>query len=88
MTAIDRVRRAALGTAQWVSRRPVTEPALPRLALSSWVSALDTGGEVRRRVMITAFRNRTWIEWAVYAACQLRRLGGATVALTGVDYPW
>ena len=78
MTAIDRVRRAALGTAQWVSRRTVTEPALPRLALSSWVSALDTGGEVRRRVMITAFRNRTWIEWAVYAACQLRRLGVAT----------
>jgi hypothetical protein len=28
--------------------------------------------------MITAFRNRTWIEWAVYAACQLRRLGVAT----------
>jgi hypothetical protein len=28
--------------------------------------------------MVTAFRNRTWIEWAVYAACQLRRLGVAT----------
>lgn len=78
MTSIDRVRRAVVGTAQWVSRRPVTEPALPRLALSSWTSALRAGGDVRRRVMVTAFRNRTWIEWAVYAACQLRRLGVAT----------
>ena len=28
--------------------------------------------------MLTAFRNHTWIEWAVYAACQLRRRGVAT----------
>ena len=28
--------------------------------------------------MVAAFRNRTWIEWAVYATCQLRRLGVAT----------
>jgi hypothetical protein len=28
--------------------------------------------------MVTAVRNQTWIEWAVYAACQLRRLGVAT----------
>jgi Capsule polysaccharide biosynthesis protein len=74
---MERVRRAVRGTAQWVSRRRVTEPALPRLALSNWTSALG-GGDVRRRVMVTAFRNQTWIEWAVYAACQLRRLGVAT----------
>ena len=58
---------------------PITEPALPRLALSSWTAELGSGARsVRRRVMMTAFRNRTWIEWAVYAACQLRRLGVAT----------
>jgi hypothetical protein len=56
----------------------VTEPALPRLALSNWTFGLSAGSGVRRRVMIAAFRNRTWIEWAVYAACQLRRLGVAT----------
>jgi hypothetical protein len=33
---------------------------------------------VRRSVVIGAFRNRTWVEWAVYATCQLRRLGVAT----------
>lgn len=78
MKAIRRLQRAVVGTAQWVGRRRITEPALPRLALSSWTSALVPAGEVHRRVMVAAFRNRTWIEWAVYAACQLRRLGIAT----------
>ncbi len=77
MRAARRLRRALVGAAQWAGGRPVTEPVLPRLALSSWTSALRTGG-VRRRVLVTAFRNRTWIEWAVYAACQLRRIGVAT----------
>ncbi|HSD29232.1 MAG TPA: hypothetical protein VLL75_18160 [Vicinamibacteria bacterium] len=74
---VRRLRRALVGTAQWAGGRPITEPALPRLALSSWTRALRSGG-VRRRVLVTAFRNRTWIEWAVYAACQLRRIGVAT----------
>ncbi len=77
MSAVRRLRRALVGTAQWAGGRPITEPAFPRLALSSWTSVLRSGG-VRRRVLVTAFRNRTWIEWAVYAACQLRRIGVAT----------
>jgi len=76
---IDRLRRAVVGTAQWMGHRPITEPALPRLALSRWVADVRAqGGAVRRHVLMTAFRNRTWIEWAVYATCQLRRLGVAT----------
>lgn len=71
----QRLRSAALGAAQWARRQPITEPALPRLALASWTSALAGASPVRGRVLIGAFRNRTWIEWAVYAACQLRRLG-------------
>jgi hypothetical protein len=78
VSAVRRFRSALLGAAQWARRLPITEPALPRLALAGWTKALDTGGAVRRRVMIAAFRNRTWIEWAVYASCQLRRLGVAT----------
>jgi hypothetical protein len=70
-----RLQRALVGMAQWVGRQRVTEPALPRLALASWTSALPSNGDVRGRVMIMAFRNQTWIEWAVYAACQLRRIG-------------
>jgi hypothetical protein len=75
--AIHRLRRAAVGVAQWMRGREITETALPRLALTSWTSAL-TATEVRRHVMLTAFRNPTWIEWAVYAACQLRQRGVAT----------
>jgi hypothetical protein len=78
VTAARRLRSAVLGTAQWARRQPITEPALPRLALAGWTLALDPRSPVRRRVMVAAFRNRTWIEWAVYAACQLRRLGVAT----------
>jgi hypothetical protein len=74
----NRLQRALVGVAQWAGRRRVTEPVFPRLALASWTSALPRGGAVRGRVMMMAFRNRTWIEWAVYATCQLRRLGIAT----------
>jgi hypothetical protein len=76
--ALGRLGRTLRGAAEFVGRRPITEPVLPRLALASWTSSLQSRSEVRRRVMVTAFRNRTWIEWAVYAACQLRRLGVAT----------
>lgn len=78
MNAIERLSRAVKGVAQWVGQRPITEPAFPRLALDSWRAELKGAPPVRRRVMLTAFRNRTWIEWAVYAACHLRRLGVAT----------
>jgi hypothetical protein len=78
VSLLRRLRRTLVGAAQWIVRRPVTEPALPRLALSSWTSSLSGGSAVRRRLLLTAFRNQTWIEWAVYAACQLRRLGVAS----------
>lgn len=81
MKAFDRAQRAVKGTLQWAGRRRITEPAFPRLALESWVSELAGAPPVRRRLMVTAFRNRTWIEWAAYAACQLRRIGVATTLL-------
>ena len=94
MNTLDRLQRAVRGTAEWVGRRPITEPVLPRLALSSWTETLRARSEpVRRHVLMTAFRNRTWIEWAVYATCQLRRLGVATTLVySGSEvrrvYPW
>ncbi|HEY6548289.1 MAG TPA: hypothetical protein VI589_10295, partial [Vicinamibacteria bacterium] len=66
MSAISRLGRAVRGTAEWVGRRPITEPVLPRLALSSWTASLGAESPpVRRHVLVTALRNRTWIEWAV-----------------------
>lgn len=81
MRALDRAQRSMKGALQWARRRPITEPAFPRVALESWLAQLADPPPVRRRVMVTAFRNRTWVEWAVYAACQLRRLGVATTLL-------
>jgi hypothetical protein len=78
MKVVRRLGHTALGMAQWMGRREITRPALPRLALANWTSTLGTAANVRGRVMVMAFRNRTWIEWAVYATCQLRRLGIAT----------
>jgi len=48
----------------------------PRLALEQWRAAIanfEPGS--KGRVLIVAFRNRTWIEWAVFAACSIYRLG-------------
>lgn len=78
MSAAGPLQRTVIGVAQWLGGQAITEPALPRLALSSWTGSLADAPPIRRRVVVTAFRNRTWVEWAVYAACQLRRLGVAT----------
>lgn len=78
MNAIQRFSRTVKGVVQWMGQRPITEPAFPRLALDSWRAELKAAPPVKGRVMMTAFRNRTWIEWAVYATCHLRRLGVAT----------
>lgn len=60
--------------------------AFPRLALQSWTASLSDPTPVRRRVLLTAFRNHTWIEWAIYAACQLRRRGvAATLVYSGAE---
>jgi hypothetical protein len=75
---IRQLPRTLRGVAQWLGRRPITEPTGAWLALSNWTAALRSAPGVRGRVMVAAFRNQTWIEWAVYAACQLRRLGLAT----------
>ena len=94
MSTLDRLQRAVRGTAEWVGRQPITEPVLPRLALSSWTATVRAQSPpVRKAVLVTAFRNRTWIEWAVYATCQLRRLGVATTLVySGSEvrrvYPW
>lgn len=48
----------------------------PRLALEHWraaIAGVEPGS--KGRVLIVAFRNRTWIEWAVFAACAIYRLG-------------
>ena len=44
-------------------------------AVRGWLAALGPVPPPKARVLITALRNSTWMEWAVYCACVIRRLG-------------
>jgi hypothetical protein len=52
-----------------------------RLAIERWLRALGQVPPERGRVLITALRSRTWVEWAAYAACVLRRRGWSCTLL-------
>ena len=51
------------------------EAVTPVQAARSWLAALGSVPPPKARVVITALRNPTWMEWAVYCACVIRRLG-------------
>lgn len=55
--------------------RPVMSPATAGQALEQWLAALGELPPVRGRILITALRNPTWIEWAAYCACVVRQSG-------------
>lgn len=55
--------------------RKVRRAATPRQALEQWLGALGAVPPARGRILITALRNHTWVEWAAYCACVIRRLG-------------
>jgi len=58
--------------------REVRRPANAAQALAQWRAAMGELPPVRGRILVTALRNPTWIEWAVYCACVIRRLGFET----------
>jgi len=59
---------------------PSVQPTA-RLALERWLRALGPIPPERGRVLITALRSRTWMEWTAYAACVLRQRGWTTTLL-------
>jgi hypothetical protein len=59
---------------------PSVQPTA-RLAIERWLGALGPVPPERGRVLITALRSRTWVEWAAYSACVLRRRGWTTTLL-------
>jgi hypothetical protein len=85
MARIGKIARRAgcilRGELARLAGRPTREPGTARQALEGWLSALGPLPEIRGRILITAGRNPTWIEWAAYAACVLRRLGFAPTLL-------
>jgi len=46
-----------------------------KLAVNAWIRQLKEVPEPKGRILITACRNATWIEWAVYCACVCRQMG-------------
>lgn len=84
--AIRRARTAARIGAGVVAHELGASPRRPpvaRIALDRWTAQLRARPlpPVTRRVLVTALRNGTWMEWAAYAACVLRRMGVATTLL-------
>jgi hypothetical protein len=47
----------------------------PETALRSWIHNLKDSEQDKGTILITALRNGTWIEWAVYAAFVFKQLG-------------
>lgn len=59
---------------------PAVQPTA-RLAIERWLRALGPVPPTCGRILITALRSRTWVEWAAYAACVLRHRGWASTLL-------
>lgn len=53
-------------------------PATSHQAIRQWLRDLQPAPLGESRILVTAFRSRTWIEWAPYLACVARQLGIAT----------
>ena len=84
---IHRVRRAsakaAAMTMYGIGIRGSGSAPTPRAALDRWLASIDSKPlpAINGHVLLSALRNPTWIEWAGYAACVMRRMGIRTTIL-------
>ena len=84
---IQRVRRAsakaAAMTIYGIGIRGSGSAPTPRAALDRWLASIDSKPlpAITGHVLLSALRNPTWIEWAGYAACVMRRMGVRTTIL-------
>jgi hypothetical protein len=54
----------------------------PSGGLKQWLAALGNADPgTKGRILVVCFRNKLWIEWSVYAACHLVRMGYQPVLL-------
>lgn len=72
-----------MGESQRFFGMKINSIGTPRLSLEHWLQVLSpTYGELNdKEILISALRNRTWIEWAVYCACTLRQWGYSSTLL-------
>jgi len=83
MRGVRRAARIGAGVAAYELGARVVPRPLSRFALDSWIDELNRTPlpPITRRVLLTALRNETWMEWGGYAACVLRRMGVGTTLL-------
>jgi hypothetical protein len=69
------------GYQQFARGAPLTVTSTPRLAVEHWIRELASAPPLKGKIPILAIRNETWIEWAVYCACWMRKLGYAPILI-------
>jgi len=71
------------GELQRLFGKSIIATTTPRLALEQWVQVLASESlpHTKGRILITALRNPTWIEWAIYCAAVVRRMGYSSTIL-------
>jgi hypothetical protein len=71
-----RLRRVAARLVRGTRRTLRGELPTPRTAMDDWLAQMhDSPSSRSERIAVFCLRNRAWVEWGVYAACRLRRLG-------------
>lgn len=72
---INYYKNNLLGEIERVFFSNINHVSTPRQALEQWVKNLNSLPECKGTVLITALRNDTWVEWAVYCAAVIRQMG-------------
>lgn len=55
--------------------------ATSRQAINQWLTQVENPPVAKSRILVTAYRTHTWVEWAVYFAIVARNLGFETTLL-------
>jgi hypothetical protein len=72
---IDFASQFLKGEMQSILGLEINSTPTSRLALNQWLSKTNSETVQGKELLITAFRNHTWIEWAAYAACVFKNMG-------------
>lgn len=78
---IEKLVKTFIGEIERFFDLPRKHVHTPKQAIEQWLKKLDSSPPINGRVLITAVRNHTWIEWAVYCAAVIRQMGFETTLL-------
>jgi len=76
---VHKINKSVKRKVRHLLKKDVSDFATTRKALDQWLFQLKNVPEPKGKVLITALRNYTWIEWAAYCAAVIRQMGFETV---------